>query len=178
MMDMHFKLMVSVGQQQLTVLKNEVVFKKFMISTAKNGVGQLQGSECTPLGRHRIYQKIGDRAPVNAVFVGRQQQHEVYTEQLAKQQPDRDWILTRILWLDGLEEGYNSGNLTSVEKDENNNFNAPSCDTKSRFIYIHGCPDSHAMQIPSSHGCIKMRNSDVIELFDLIPVDTEVHIFV
>ena len=190
-------IIISISEQLLIVFKGESVLKEYMIASAKNGIGQQKGSECTPLGKHRIAQKIGDNAPINAIFVGRQQQTEIYSEALAKTQANRDWILTRILWLDGLEEGFNSGFLTEVNMERNNSkknefsiatidnrTNAEekemtknekiSCDTKGRYIYIHGCPDSHAMQIPSSHGCIKMRNTDVVELFDMVSVDTKV----
>ena len=139
------KIVVSVSQQILTLFDGEQVIKHFVVATAKNGTGQLNGSECTPLGQHSVCEKIGDDAAINSVFVGRQLTGEIYTEQLAAQQPDRDWILTRILWLQGEEEGYNKGG---------------DCDSKMRYIYIHGCPDSHEMQIPSSHGCIKMHNAE------------------
>ncbi|NND81927.1 MAG: L,D-transpeptidase [Gammaproteobacteria bacterium] len=131
------------------------------VATARNGTGQLNGSECTPLGRHRIRAKIGADAPLNAVFVGRRQTGEVYSEQLASQHPGRDWILTRILWLCGNESGFNRGG---------------DVDTMRRYIYLHGAPDSHPMQIPSSHGCIKLRNADIIALFDRVNVGTEVEI--
>lgn len=177
-------IIVSVSDQLLHVFQGDSLDKTYLIATAKNGIGQREGSECTPLGKHCIAEKIGMDAPVNAIFVGRQWQQEIYSETLAKQQPDRDWILTRILWLDGLETGFNSGLLTSsasvegVECMEDSvEENQPvSCDTKSRYIYIHGCPDSHAMQIPSSHGCIKMRNADIIELFELVDEGVEVNI--
>lgn len=164
--------------------------KEYLVSTAKNGVGQLHGSECTPLGEHEIAEKIGSNAPENAVFVTRQWTQEIYSEELAASQANRDWILTRILWLEGLEPGVNQGQLKNIdacaingdvnEADDVNKVKeqsgAISCDTKQRYIYIHGCPDSHAMQIPSSHGCIKMRNVDIIELFDLVDVGTPVSI--
>ena len=131
------------------------------VATARNGVGQKQHSECTPLGSHRIRAKIGHGMPINTVFVGRRPSGEIYTEELAEEFPQRDWILTRILWLCGNQPGFNR--LGDV-------------DTMRRYIYIHGAPDSHPMGIPSSHGCIKLRNHDVIDLFERVAVGAEVSI--
>lgn len=133
------------------------------VSTAKNGTGQMMNSGCTPLGKHRIAAKIGDGAPVNAVFVGRVATGEVYDEALALAHPERDWILTRILWLDGLELGFNKGENADG-----------SCDTYARYIYIHGTPDSEAMGVPLSHGCIRMRHDALLDLFERVQVDTPV----
>lgn len=152
-------IIVSVDKQELSLFDDDVLITCYPIATAKNGTGQIEGSECTPLGLHSISEKIGDKAEVNSVFVGRKFTEEIYTEEMAKLQPGRDWILTRILWLQGEEEGFNKGG---------------ECDTKSRYIYIHGCPDSHQMQIPSSHGCIKMRNTDMIELYNSVSVGNKV----
>ena len=129
------------------------------VSTAANGPGEIMHSECTPRGRHLIRAKIGAGAPENTVFVGRRASGEIYTPGLKQQHPDRDWMLTRILWLSGLEPGNNRlGNRDSMR----------------RYIYIHGCPDEDAMGTPSSHGCVKMRNSEVIKLFDRVPAGTHV----
>lgn len=146
--------LVGMGAQGLIVFEAEV-------ATAKNGTGQLFGSECTPLGEHRIRAKIGATMAENTVFVARRPTGEVYQQSLALAHPQRDWILTRILWLCGNESGFNRGG---------------NVDTQRRFIYIHGAPDSHPMGIPSSHGCIKMRNSDIIALFDLVQLGTPVTI--
>jgi lipoprotein-anchoring transpeptidase ErfK/SrfK len=144
---------VSIASQQLAVLEHEQVIKTYPISTAKNGPGQLKGSECTPTGWHQIRAKIGADAPINSVFIGRRQTGEIYTPQLAAQQPTRDWILSRILWLSGLEPGHNRyGNVDSFW----------------RYIYIHGCPDELLCGAPTSHGCIRMANLDLIELFDAV----------
>ncbi len=153
---------VSVSKQELKGLNlsDDVVFLT-RISTAKNGVGQQFGSECTPLGSHRVRARIGADQPVNTVFIGRRPTGEIYSEALNQRHPNRDWILTRILWLCGNESGLNRGG---------------DVDTQRRFIYIHGCPDSHAMGVPSSHGCIKMRNSDIIDLFERVSVGTTVSI--
>jgi len=154
------RLLVNVAEQSLSVYDhNDDIIKKYKIATAKNGIGQQFGSECTPLGKHIIRAKIGDQQVKNTVFIGRRPTGEIYTEELAKQYPNRDWILTRILWLSGCELGVNR--LGKV-------------DTMRRFIYIHGAPDSHAMGIASSHGCIKMRNENIIELFDSVSVGTQV----
>ena len=123
------------------------------------GAGEREGSECTPRGRHVICAKIGAGAPLNAVFVGRQATGETWSPQLAAAFPDRDFILTRILWLDGCEEGRNRGG---------------NVDTKRRYIYIHGTPDTETMGVPGSHGCIRMRNADVVALFDAVKEGTEV----
>lgn len=131
------------------------------VSTAKNGVGERRHSERTPRGQHKIRAKIGAGAPANTVFVGRRPTGEIYSPQLRTLFPQRDWILTRILWLSGLEVGKNR--LGEV-------------DTMRRYIYIHGAPDEDPMGVPSSHGCIKMRNQDIISLYDRVPVGTLVHI--
>ncbi len=153
---------VSVPNQNLTGFSanGESVFS-VSISTAKNGAGQIFGSECTPLGSHRIRAKIGAGQKPNTVFVGRRPTGEIYSESLSDSFPNRDWILTRIMWLCGNETGRNRGGRV---------------DTQRRYIYIHGAPDSHLMGKPSSHGCIKMRNVDVIKLFDLVSVGTTVNI--
>ncbi|TCB50437.1 L,D-transpeptidase [Acinetobacter sp. ANC 4779] len=128
--------------------------KFYVISSAKNGIGEQENSGKTPRGWHKVALKFGYAAPKNAVFKARQETGEVYDEALATQFPERDWILSRILWLSGLQENFNQGE---------------GCDTFKRYIYIHGTPDTEPMGIPMSHGCIRMRNEDVIELFDLIP---------
>lgn len=129
------------------------------IASAKNGVGQVMHSECTPLGDHRIRAKIGMDVPINTVFVGRRPTGEIYSDELGQQHPNRDWILTRILWLCGNQTGHNRGG---------------DVDTQRRYIYLHGAPDSHTMGQPSSHGCIKMRNDDIITLFDQVRIGTRV----
>ena len=157
------RIEVSVSQQRLTGFDGAGQARfDASVATAKNGTGQMFGSECTPLGVHRIRAKIGGKSPKNTVFIGRRPTGEIYDETLSQAYPNRDWILTRILWLCGNEFGHNRGGRV---------------DTQRRYIYIHGAPDSHAMGIPSSHGCVKMRNDDVVELFDLVTVGTLVNIF-
>lgn len=131
------------------------------ISSARNGAGQRSGSYQTPLGRHVIRAKIGQGESCGAVFVGRRSTGEVYSPELSLHFPQRDWILSRILWLSGLDKGFNR--LGEV-------------DTMRRYIYIHGTPDTEPMGIPASHGCIRMRNADVIELFDRVNIGTPVEI--
>jgi len=129
------------------------------VSTAGNGPGERMGSECTPRGHHIVRAKIGHGAPSGSVFVGRRATGERYCSGLGEEFPERDWILTRILWLSGVEAGRNR--LGSV-------------DTMRRFIYIHGCPDDVVLGKPGSHGCVRMGNTEVIELFDRVPVGTPV----
>lgn len=133
----------------------------YRVSTALNGPGELASSGCTPRGRHIVRAKIGEGQPLNSVFIGRRPTGEIYDGALAEQYPQRDWILTRILWLSGCELGVNRlGNV----------------DTMRRYIYIHGTPDTEPMGIPLSHGCIRMKNSDLIDLFDRITMGTKVNI--
>lgn len=135
--------------------------RNYDVSTALNGPGERNGSGCTPRGEHEVRAKIGAGVPINAVFVARRPTGEIYSEALARRFPDRDWILTRILWLSGCEPGKNRlGNVDSMR----------------RFIYIHGTPDSEPMGIARSHGCIRMRNHDICELFDLVSAGTPVTI--
>ncbi len=156
------KLHVSVADQTLTVCDDDGgILRRYVVSTAKAGVGELSGSYQTPRGRHLIRAKIGAGQPANTVFVRRRPTGELWTPELAEQFPGRDWILTRILWLSGCEPGRNR--LGCV-------------DTMRRYVYIHGSPDSAEMGLPGSHGCVRMRNSDIIELFDQVPCFTEVEI--
>jgi L,D-transpeptidase-like protein len=151
---------ISIAEQTLTVLDSDgELLAQFPVSTAANGVGCEKESGCTPLGAHIIRAKIGEGAPINAVFIGRRQTGELCTPALMEKFPNRDWILTRILWLSGTELGKNR--LSNV-------------DTMQRYIYIHGTPDTIDMTVADSHGCIRMRNDDIIALFDLVPVGTSV----
>lgn len=151
---------ISISAQTLTLLDDDgKPLAAFSISTAKNGAGCEKNSGCTPLGAHIIRAKIGANAPENTVFIGRRPTGEIWTPQLAAEYPDRDWILTRILWLSGKELGKNRlGNVDSMQ----------------RYIYIHGTPDTEPMGQPCSHGCVRMRNQDVISLFDRVEVGTPV----
>ena len=156
------RININIESQALNLLDdNGDIIKHYSISSAKNGVGELNGSFCTPRGRHIIRAKIGAGQPLYAVFVERRPTGEIYTPELGSSSPGRYWILTRILWLSGCEPGYNR--LGKV-------------DTMRRAIYIHGSPDGAEMGRPGSHGCIRMRNHDIVELFDLVPVRTVVEI--
>ena len=156
------RISINIGKQELDLFNdNGSLLRRYRISSAKNGVGERNGSYCTPRGRHIVRAKVGSNQPVNAVFVERRPTGEVYSPELARRFPGRDWILTRILWLSGCEPGYNR--LGEV-------------DTMRRAIYIHGSPDSAEMGKPGSHGCIRMRNQDIAELFDLVPIRTLVEI--
>ena len=152
------RLDVSLAEQRLRLFDDrDHTLKSYTVSTARNGAGERQGSECTPRGAHRIRAKIGAGCPVNTVFKGRRPTGEIYSAALRRRYPGRDWILTRILWLSGAEPGFNR--LGDV-------------DTMRRFIYIHGAPDDDPMGVPGSHGCVKMRNADVLELFELVSAGT------
>lgn len=156
------RININIKSQQLDLHDdNGTLLKRYRISSAKNGVGEQNGSYCTPRGRHIVRAKIGAGRPLNTVFVERRPTGEIYSPELARSFPTRDWILTRILWLSGCEPGYNR--LGKV-------------DTMRRAIYIHGSPDTAEMGQPGSHGCIRMRNQDIVELFDLTPVRTPVDI--
>jgi lipoprotein-anchoring transpeptidase ErfK/SrfK len=156
------KIAIDIPSQELDLLDDRgEIFRRYRISSARNGTGQQNGSFCTPLGRHIIRAKIGAGQPVNTVFVRRRPTGEIYSPELGATFPGRDWILTRILWLSGCEPGFNR--LGAV-------------DTMRRFIYIHGSPDSVEMGKPGSIGCIRMRNQDLLELFELVDAGTQVDI--
>lgn len=156
------RIEILISRQELHVFNDEgTIIARYPVSTAANGAGCLKDSGCTPLGVHIIRAKIGAGAAPNTVFVGRRPTGEVCSPELMAQFPDRDWILTRILWLSGKEIGKNRlGNV----------------DTMQRYIYIHGSPDSVEMSKPGSHGCVRMRNSDIIQLFDMVEPGTRVFI--
>lgn len=150
---------VSIAEQRLQLWQGDDCVFEARIATAANGPGEQFGSECTPRGAHIIRAKIGAGCEENTVFVGRRATGEIYSALLREKYPQRDWILTRILWLSGTEPGRNRmGNVDSMR----------------RYIYIHACPDEDEMGIPNSHGCIRMRHADVIELFDRVDVGTPV----
>ncbi|PTQ86446.1 L,D-transpeptidase [Nitrosomonas ureae] len=156
------KINIYIAKQKMDLMDEQgQITRQYLISTAKNGTGQKNGSFCTPLGKHIIRAKIGTGQPVNTVFVKRRPTGEVYSSKLAAQFPKRDWILTRILWLSGCEPGFNRFGLV---------------DTMRRYIYIHGTPDSVEMGEPGSIGCIRMRNGDLVELFDQVSAGTQVEI--
>jgi L,D-transpeptidase YbiS len=155
-----YSIEISIAQQRLRLKgAGGEVRMDVSVSTAANGAGEINGSECTPRGSHVICAKIGAQEPENTVFVGRRPTGERYSAGLASLHPERDWILTRILWLKGCERGRNRlGNV----------------DTMRRYIYIHGAPDEVQMGVPGSRGCIRMRNGELVRLFDLVEVGTPV----
>ncbi len=152
---------IDVASQQLTVYTDGNSVQCYPVSTAKNGAGELMGSECTPTGWHKIRAKIGAGQPLNAVFIGRRATGEIYNADLGQQYPQRDWMLTRILWLGGLEPGKNRYGKV---------------DTTWRYIYIHGCPDELITGGPDSHGCIRMKNTDMLDLFNRVDAGVKVYI--
>ena len=156
------KILVDISAQTLELFDDAgAVSRRYPVSTGKNGAGEEYGSYCTPRGKHIVRAKIGAGAPVNTIFVRRRPTGEIYTPELGARHPARDWILTRILWLSGCEPGYNR---------------LGSCDTMRRYVYIHGTPDSVRMGQAGSHGCVRMRNADMMELFDLAPMGIEVEL--
>ena len=153
---------ISIPMQRLILSDDAgLELKAYPVSTALNGPGEKKNSNCTPRGRHIIRAKIGAGQPENTVFIGRRPTGEVYTPELGAKFPQRDWTLSRILWLSGCEVGFNR---------------LGDCDSMQRYIYIHGTPDSEPMGEPRSHGCVRMRNADVIALFDRVPAGTPVDI--
>ncbi|POZ51620.1 L,D-transpeptidase [Methylovulum psychrotolerans] len=152
---------IAIASQQLRLIENQQIIRTYPVSTAQKGLGELKGSYCTPRGWHKIRAKIGAGQPLNAVFIGRRATGEIYNDTLKQQHPERDWILTRILWLGGLEPGRNRyGNV----------------DTAWRYIYLHGTPDERMNGLPESHGCIRMHNADIADLFDCVEAGICVYI--
>lgn len=154
-------LNISISQQRLSIMDKGQILRSYAVSTARNGAGERRGSECTPTGWHKIRAKIGTGQPLQAVFAGRRPTGEIYSMELGRRYPQRDWILTRILWLGGLETGKNRYG---------------EVDTAWRYIYIHGCPDELMNGKPESHGCIRMKNADVLDLFDRVSAGMPVYI--
>lgn len=156
------RIWISIQSQSIELYGDDgLLLRRYAVSTARNGAGEVRGSYCTPRGRHIVRAKIGAGAPDNTVFVRRRPTGEVWTPELGEAHPGRDWILTRVLWLSGNEPGFNR--LGEV-------------DTMRRYIYLHGSPDAVDMGSPGSIGCIRMRNRDIVELFDLVPPYTPVDI--
>ena len=156
------RVRVDIARQCLELFgADQACIRRYMVSTALKGAGEEAGSYRTPRGQHRIRARIGDGLPYGTVFRGRRPTGEYWTPEFAAEHPGRDWILSRILWLCGEEPGRNR--LGAV-------------DSMRRYIYIHGTGDDQPMGVPLSHGCVRMRNRDIIELFDLVRVGTKVEI--
>jgi lipoprotein-anchoring transpeptidase ErfK/SrfK len=152
-------ILVQIGRQSLRFVQAGRLLLACPVSTARNGPGERSGSECTPRGWHAVAEKVGaDHAP-GSVFVARRWTGELYSPELRATHPGRDWILTRILWLEGREAGRNQGG---------------EVDSRARYIYLHGAPDDVPMGVPGSRGCVRMRHGDVLTLFDLAAVGTPV----
>lgn len=150
---------INIADQNLVYRRGTRLLFECAVSTARNGAGEFYGSERTPRGWHYVRARIGEGQAVNTIFKGRRPTGEIYTTGMRQQFPQRDWILTRILWLCGLEPGFNR--LGHV-------------DTMRRYIYIHGCPDEDDFDSPGSHGCIKLHNADMLSLFSRVSVGTPV----
>ena len=152
---------VSVKEQKLYLFKGPKVVKVYPVSTSQYGTGSIQGSNRTPLGHHRVARKIGAGVPLNTIFRERANTRRTIAPNPAKKPVSGDYITTRILWLEGLEPGKNRG---------------AGVDSFERCIYIHGTPDEGLIGTPASHGCIRMKNKDVAELFNFVPYGTPVWI--
>ena len=173
-------ILVDAAAQKLYCYQQDVLIDTYVVSTGKNGLGERLGSGCTPRGWHAIHAVLGLDAPIHSVFVSRQRTGEIYSAAFAHANPGKDWILTRILQLDGLEPGRNQDNPTSNATTQQLSVEVElpqrSIDSLRRYIYIHGTPDSTTLGIPGSRGCIRMRNSDIIELAENIEINTRVFI--
>lgn len=157
-------LHISIAAQTLSLCRGNTSVQTWSVSTARNGPGELAGSEQTPRGWHVIRAALGGTLPTAAVLRGRRFTGEVCTPELVSAQPGRDWILSRILWLSGLEPGFNRGRDAEGR----------TVDSLRRYIYIHGTPDSEPMGVPRSHGCVRMRNVEVVDLFTRVAAGTRV----
>ena len=155
------RIEISLANQTLRLIAAGDVIKQYPVSTAKKGAGETMDSECTPRGKHLIAEKIGANCEINSVFVGRMASGEIYEPKLRQMELDRDWVLTRILWLRGAEPGRNLDGKV---------------DSYNRYIYLHGTPDDVDINVPGSHGCIRLRNTDIIDLFDRVEEGTVVTI--
>ncbi|AHL76096.1 hypothetical protein CH92_13720 [Stutzerimonas stutzeri] len=152
---------ISIADQLLYGFSGDRLCVRLPISTARNGVGERNGSGCTPRGRHQVRARIGEGLPCGAVLRGRRWTGEVWTQELHDRFPGRDWILSRILWLSGCEPGFNR---------------MGAVDTFRRYIYLHGTPDPEPMGEPLSHGCIRLRNADLLDLFPRVAAGCAVQI--
>jgi hypothetical protein len=163
---MPYRIEISLRLPQLYLFEDDYngdpqLIRQYAVSTAKNGAGEQMGSYQTPRGKHVVSDKIGAGAPLNTAFSARLATGEIWNPQLGITHPERDWILTRILWLDGREPGKNQGG---------------DVDSHARYIYVHGTNEEHLIGTPASHGCVRMRNADIVDLFDYVDIGTAVHI--
>ncbi|GAB3339534.1 cell wall-recycling L,D-carboxypeptidase ElsL [Chromohalobacter beijerinckii] len=152
-------LEIDLGAQSLTIREGSACRETFAISSGAHGIGQHEGSGQTPVGWHYVRAIIGSGLPPGSVFRGRRPTGEVFSPELARTHPERDWILTRILWLCGLERGVNRGG---------------DVDSQRRYIYLHGTPADQPMGTPASHGCIRLRDEALLAVFEATPAGTPV----
>ena len=150
---------VDISEQRLYLIENSLIIASYPISTSKYGEGSIENSFKTPLGEHSIKEMIGEEAKINTIFTSR-----INTKRLATiidqfEDTDNDYVTSRIMWLDGEEDGFNKGG---------------NVDSYRRYIYIHGTHEEGLIGTKASHGCIRMFNYDVIELFNLVNIGTKV----
>jgi lipoprotein-anchoring transpeptidase ErfK/SrfK len=150
-------LFVSIKEQKLYHIKDDKIVKEYVISSSAYGTGNEAGSNKTPLGLHKVNQKYGDKTPINGRMVGRVFYEEIATIYTDSTKSKTDDVTSRIFWLEGLEKGKNKGD---------------GIDSYKRYIYIHGTSEEGRLGNPSSHGCIRMKNKEVIVLYRLIEVGT------
>ena len=155
------EIIVDISEQRLYLYNNDNLVQSFPVSTSKYGEGQIENSFKTPLGLHEIKEKIGDKAPINTIFTARENTNKRAEILINSNDTEDDFVTSRILWLDGLENGINRG---------------VGVDSYSRYIYIHGTHEEGLIGQKASHGCIRMFNNDVIELFDMVSEGTKVQI--
>ena len=156
-----YSVKVVVSEQALYLYKGGEIVKTYPVSTSKYGTGNRLGSGKTPLGTHKVERKIGAEAPLYTIFRNRVNTKQLVAPNFSPRPSGKDFVTTRILWLRGLEPGVNKGGRI---------------DSFRRCIYIHGTPDEGLIGSPASHGCIRMKNKDVAELFDAVPVGALVEI--
>ena len=152
---------IDISLQRLYLVDNSIIISSYPISSSKYGEGSKQNSFKTPLGSHMIKEMIGDQVPKNTIFISRintQREAKIIHDQ---ENSDNDYVTTRIMWLDGMEDGKNKGK---------------GVDSYNRYIYIHGTHEEGLIGQKASHGCIRMFNSDVIELFNVVKKGTKVYI--
>ena len=150
-------LFICIKEQALYHIKDNTIIKKYIISSSAYGTGSEAGSNKTPLGLHKITEKYGEKTPINGRMVGRIFYGEIATVYDDNTKSERDDITSRIFWLEGLEKGKNKGK---------------GIDSYKRYIYIHGTSEEGRLGNPASHGCIRMKNKEVIDLYSLIEVGT------
>ncbi len=159
--DNDYIIIINTSEQMMYLIKGDSLIDEYVISTGKTGEGNRRGSNQTPLGYHKIVEKIGDGAPLGTIFVGKKDTGEISRIYTDHTDTENDPVTTRILSLDGLEDGYNKGG---------------DVDSFNRFIYIHGTHEEGLLGTKTSHGCIRMFNIEVVELFNIVANNTLVYI--